>query len=245
MSYGYGSRARVGYTSPPAATEVFPYEFYLAAPDGVTLVVTSLAIVEKNKEEVDRSYEISLAAAEAQARAGINVLVLGGVPINTSRGFENVGSLIDETREKIGVPVTTSLNSQMAGLKAVGAKKVAVVHPFHADDQGPTDLFPQRLSRAGFEYVGCAGAGYDAYNLGSIPVGTALELGRQVMREHPEADSILVSCPHWPVNTSIDAMERELGVNVVSSSSSIIWNALRMCGVDDRIDGFGRLLREF
>lgn len=245
MNYGYGGRARIGYTSPPAATEVFPYEFYLAAPEGVTLVVTSLAIVEKDKDEVDRSYEISLEAAKAQARAGINVLVLGGVPINTSRGFENVGSLIAETQAKIGVPVTTSLNSQMAGLKAVGAKKVAVVHPFADDDQGPTYLFPERLKRAGFEYVGHAGAGYPAAELGGIPVGTALELGRKVMREHPEADTILVSCPHWPVNTQIDAMEDELGVDVVSSSSSIIWNALRMSGVDDRIEGFGRLLREF
>jgi len=41
----YGSRARIGYTSPPLTTEVFPYEFYQIVPKGVTLVVTSLAIV--------------------------------------------------------------------------------------------------------------------------------------------------------------------------------------------------------
>ena len=36
----YGSRARIGYTSPPLTTEVFPYEFYKIVPAGVTLVVT-------------------------------------------------------------------------------------------------------------------------------------------------------------------------------------------------------------
>ena len=41
----YGHRARIGYTSPPLTTEVFPYEFYRIVPDGVTLVVTTLAIV--------------------------------------------------------------------------------------------------------------------------------------------------------------------------------------------------------
>ena len=41
----YGHRARLVYTSPPLTTEVFPYEFYKIVPDGVSLVVTSLAIV--------------------------------------------------------------------------------------------------------------------------------------------------------------------------------------------------------
>jgi maleate isomerase len=240
----YGHRARIGYTSPPAATEVFPYEFYRIVPDGVTLVVTTLTIVEKNAEEVDRGYEISLRAAREQARAGANIVVFGGVPINVSRGFENVDSLIRETEAAVGVKVTTSLNSQMAGLKAVGAKNVAVVHPFPADDIGPREQFQKRLHGAGFSYAGSAGAGYSAIDLGRIPLETAAELGRQVMREHPEADAILVSCPHWAVNANIAAMEAELGVPVVTSSQSITWNALRLCGINDRIDGFGRLLRE-
>jgi hypothetical protein len=37
----YGSRARIGYTSPPLVTEVFPYEFYKMAPPGVTLALTT------------------------------------------------------------------------------------------------------------------------------------------------------------------------------------------------------------
>jgi hypothetical protein len=32
----YGHRARIGYTSPPLTTEVFPYEFYKIVPEGVT-----------------------------------------------------------------------------------------------------------------------------------------------------------------------------------------------------------------
>ena len=45
----YGSRARIGYTSPPLTTEIFPYEFYKIVPAGVTLVVTSLAIVVRQQ----------------------------------------------------------------------------------------------------------------------------------------------------------------------------------------------------
>src|SRR5665647_1215189 len=52
----YGHRARIGYTSPPLTTEVFPYEFYKVVPEGVTLVITTLAIVVRSKDEIDTSY---------------------------------------------------------------------------------------------------------------------------------------------------------------------------------------------
>ena len=45
----YGHRARIGYTSPPLTTEIFPYEFYKIVPAGVTLVITTLAIVVRSK----------------------------------------------------------------------------------------------------------------------------------------------------------------------------------------------------
>src|ERR1051325_6225276 len=78
----YGHRARIGYTSPPLTTEVFPYEFYRIVPDGVTLVLTTLAIVERSKSEVDQSYDISMKAAREMAAAGVDIVVLGGVPLN-------------------------------------------------------------------------------------------------------------------------------------------------------------------
>ena len=65
------------------------------------------------------------------------------------------------------------------------------------------------------------------------------------MGEHPDADSILLPSPHWPTAEAIDALEREFGVNVMAAHQAIVWDALRRCGVDDRIAGFGRLFREF
>ena len=44
---------------------------------------------------------------------------------------------------------------------------------------------------------------------------------------------------------AIDVLEKELGVTVVQPIQAIIWQALRRCGVDDKIEGYGRLLRDF
>src|SRR5947208_17191688 len=90
----YGHRARIGYTSPPLTTEIFPYEFYQMVPAGVTLVVTTLAIVVRSKGEVDQSYDISMKAAREMAAAGVDIVVLGGVPINLSRGAANAQQMI-------------------------------------------------------------------------------------------------------------------------------------------------------
>jgi maleate isomerase len=70
-------------------------------------------------------------------------------------------------------------------------------------------------------------------------------MGRRLKRAHPEADSLLLPSPHWPTAGAIEQLERELGINVMTAQQAIVWDALRRCGVNDRIDGFGRLLREF
>ena len=104
----YGHRARIGYTSPPLTTEVFPYEFYRIVPAGVTLVVTTLAIVERSSSEVDQSYEISMRAAREMAAAGVDIVVLGGVPINLSRGADNAQAMIRDLEAELKIKVATS-----------------------------------------------------------------------------------------------------------------------------------------
>src|SRR5262249_10976464 len=49
----YGYRARIGYTCPPLSAEVFPYEFYKLVPAGVTLVITTLTVIERSPTELD------------------------------------------------------------------------------------------------------------------------------------------------------------------------------------------------
>ncbi len=238
----YGYRARIGYTSPPATTEVFPYEFYRIVPDGVTLVVTTLAIVEMDDDEINRSYEISVEAARELARSGVDLMVLGGVPINLSRGYDNVETLIEDTEKAIGVPVSTSITAQIAALKAVGAENVVVAHPF-GDGLGPS--FEAHLRQFGFNPLGTAGAGYPAIELGQIPADAVLKLGQQLKESHPDADALWLPCPHWAVADAIDPLERELGFKTVGALQAITWDALRRCGIDDRIEGYGELLRVY
>jgi maleate isomerase len=222
----YGHRARIGYTSPPLTTEVFPYEFYKIVPAGVTLVVTTLAIVVRSKSEVDQSYEISMKAAREMAAAGVDIVVLGGVPINLSKGYANAEQMILD----------------LEAAKALGCRKVVVAQPYELSE---TDRIASYGAHFGCEVLGATGWGSAFNQIGRIPRHAAIEMGRKLMREHPDADSIFLPSPHWPTAEALDALEREFGVNVMSAHQAIVWDALRRCGVNDRIEGFGRLLREF
>jgi maleate isomerase len=238
----YGQRARIGYTSPPLTTEVFPYEFYQMVPAGVTLVVTTLAIVVRSKDEVDQSYEISMKAAREMAAAGVDIVVLGGVPINLSRGTGNAQQMIADLEAELKVKVSTSASAQAKAAKTLGCKKVIVAQPYELTE---TDRIASYALHFGCEVLGATGWGSAFNQIGRIPRHAALEMGRKLKRDHPEADSLLLPSPHWPTAGAIDQLERELGINVMTAQQAIVWDALRRCGVNDRIEGFGRLLREF
>jgi maleate isomerase len=242
----YGYRARIGYCSPPFVTEVFCSEFYKMAPEGVTLMLTTLAVTsltsESTKEQMAQSHARSLEAAKAMAHAGADVVVLGGNPINQSRGVENLDEICATLSREIGTKVVTSTHAQTHALRALGARKVATVQPFVKEINADHAALMRNL---GVESAGMIACGYTVEDLGRVPGDLAISLARQIKREHPEADTIHHSCAHWATAHAIEKIERELSVNVMTSQQAIFWKALRTAGINDKIEGYGRLLRDF
>jgi len=237
-----GHRARIGYTSPPLTAEVFPYEFYKIVPDGVTLVITTLAVTELNQAELDQSHAISLKAARAMAAAGVDIVVFGGVPINLRSGAGDGARMVATLETELGVKVSTSAWCQEKAAHTLQCRKVIVVHPYDASQHARQSGYAVKF---GCEVVAVGGVGATLPMFGSVPRDAACELARKLIRQHPEADSILFPSPHWPATEAIEPLEREFGVNVVTAGQAAIWDALRRVGVHDRIEGYGRLLREF
>ena len=153
----------------------------------------------------------------------------------------NAEQMIVDLEAELKVKVSTSASAQAKAAKALGCKKVVVAQPYDFRDR------PHRELRAPFRL---RGPGRDRLGQRLQPdrphsAHAALDMGRKLMREHPDADSILLPSPHWPTAGAIDPLEREFGVNVMAAHQAIVWDALRRCGVNDRIEGFGRLFREF
>jgi maleate isomerase len=238
----YGHRARIGYVCPPSIAEIVPYEFYKIVPEGVTLVITTLTVTAPSKSQVDAAYELSMRAARELAAAGVDIIFLGGVPVNLSRGHGNAQTVLQSLEAEFGVKVSSSVAAQEKAAKALGARRVVVAHPYGpAEDARLTD----DARRFGCEVLGAEGLGTVINQFGRLPVTAALDLGHDLIRAHPAADAIFFPSPHWPVIGAIEPLERDGGVTVMTALQAFVWDSLRLCGVNDRIVGYGRLLREF
>src|SRR3981081_4012241 len=175
----YGHRARIGYTSPPLTTEVFPYEFYKIVPAGVTLVITTLAIVVRSKGECDQSYDSSMKAAREMAAAGVDIVVLGGVPINLSKGYANAEQMIIDLEAELKVKVSTSPAAPGEAGEALGCRKVVVAQPYELSE---TDRIASYGSHFGCEVLGATGWGSAFNQIGSIPRKAAPAMGGKLQR---------------------------------------------------------------
>ncbi len=61
----------------------------------------------------------------------------------------------------------------------------------------------------------------------------------------PDADAVVVVGTNLPTARVAAVAEFWLGKPVVALNTATYWHALRQCGVEDKVRGFGRLLAEF
>jgi len=235
-------RARIGYSAVAYVTELLPKYFYEIVPDGVLLSMLTLQITSHTTDQFESLYEQGLKAADSFARAGADVIILGGAPTNISHGEENLEKVLKERAERYGVPVSSSSLAQRHALRALGARKVGTINP----------AVPRKIGDSasgsiedGMELVGRKHVGAKLEDYNRIPPERGLELGRELMREHPEIDTLIYGCPHWASIESIEPLEREFGISVVTALQAIVWEGMRLAGVDDKVQGYGRLFREF
>lgn len=235
-------RARIGYSSVAFVTELLPRYFYQIAPDGVRLSLLTLQITEHSQDQLESIYEQGIRAADAFATAGADVIIMGGAPTNISHGTDNLERVLKEMADKYGVPVSSSSVAQRNALRAVGAKKIGTINPAVPRKIGDS---ASGSMEDGMVLLGRKHANAKLEDYNRIPPQTALQLGRDMMREHPEIDTLIYGCPHWATIPAIEPLEQEFGVNVVTALQAIIWEGMRLAGVNDKVQGYGRLFREF
>jgi maleate isomerase len=153
-------------------------------------------------------------------------------------GDDVVAARIHE--ERPGIPTTAPLAAAVAGLHALGTKRVALLTPY-------VDRI-NRMMRSYMEERGLSVPVMGSFNhendneVARIDAaslrGAVLELGR-----HPAVDAVFVSCTSLRMVEQIEALEAELGKPVTSSNHALAWHTLRLAGYKEPIKGFGVLLR--
>ncbi len=238
----YGYRAKIGLIVPSTNTVNEP-EFYRMAPAGVSVHCARLLTRGKTTQAAfDDMHDTTAEAAAQLGTAEVDVIAWGC----TSGSFLTSRAHIEEmvTEASGGIPALTTTTAIFEAFKALGAKRIAMGTPYVPfQNEGEVHCF----SEEGFEVVSEYGLNLgetqeERRGIGRVPPESLSRLVRYVDRD--DADLVFLSCTNLPTIAMIEVLEKEVGKPVLSSNLATFWLSLRMTGLRDRIEGFGRLLRE-
>jgi maleate isomerase len=140
-----------------------------------------------------------------------------------------------------GVPAVTSAQAVGRAVRALGARRIAIVSPYSpAVNDRAARYFEKRY---GLTTVALEGFGAtDAYAIGKLGPENARAAFARIDR--PEIEVFVVPGGNFPTMPSITAWERELKKPVVTTNQASIWAMLRAFDAADRLPTFGRLLAD-
>lgn len=237
----YGWRAKIGLIVPSTNTINEP-EFWRLAPKGVTIHTGRATLLGKATEEsYFRMAEAVKVAADDLATAEVDVVAYGCTSGSIVCSLQDI---VTDLQQRTKVPAVATAGAVVAALGALGAKCVAVATPY-------VDFVNESERRFLQDY------GFQVASLHGLRLGETQEERRGIGRvppEHiyrmamacnrPEADTIFVSCTNLATLDVIAQIEADTGKPVVTSNQACFWACLRLLGLPDRIEGYGRLLSD-
>lgn len=176
-------------------------------------------------------------AAAMLADARCDPIVFHCTANSMAEGMTGERHIVAAIKNATGGQAMTTASATMAAFEALAAKRIVFVSPYTRPSH-ERDL--EFLEEAGLEIVGERNlglSGSDAYC--AMPAADWL----QVMAEEKDdrTDVYFLSCANIRAIEALEEMEKILGRPVVTSNQVVIWQALRLAGVNDPLPRLGRL----
>jgi len=242
-----GYRKRIGIVVPSTNTTVQP-ECDMLRPPGITNHIARSTIKERPLDTEQAFFEHMRdmrdgigAAIDQIMTAGPDHLIIGIALETFWGGVPAADSLHDELARRAGVGVTLGSVASVGALNEFAARRIAVLTPHQPRGDDMVRLF---LTEAGFDVVRLKGL--KCASPRAIAQVAPAEI-RSALREldGPDVDTLLQVGTALPAVAVAAEAERWLGKPVLAINAVSYWDALRRCGVEDRVVGFGRILEEF
>ena len=224
----------------PSSNSTVEVEFYRALPQDVSLHVGRLPITQVNPESIEGMVDPLEAESKKLASAEVDVIVLGAAAPSFLKGMGYDREMSQRIAQATGKPATTASTALLQALKAMDVRRIALGTAYSTK---VNEIAINFLSANGIEVVKteCLGL-VDNLEIGRLDVQTAYDLGRRIAC--PEAQAIAFLCTNWQSMASIDRLERDTSLPVLSSTQFSVWAALKIIGYAGNVEGYGRLLRE-
>ena len=247
MTDALGWRHRFGVLGPSTNTVVQP-DMEAMRPAGVTNHYSR--IYTPNADAV--STESFLAGVSLIGRNTLDAvtsvmtsapdsLVMGMSAVTFIGGMAGADAFQASLEQASGLRVSIGSHATAAALRAYGAKRVAFLSPYFPAANTEVRRY---LTEAGFEVVRDHCLQCPSWTaIAAIPAATIRAAFRAL--DGDDVDAIVQVGTNLSAVRLCAAAELWLGKPVIAINVATYWNALRTCGIDEKVAGIGRLLESF
>ncbi len=237
---GIAHRAAIGLIV-LATDQTIEHEFRrMLAIDGIAFYETRIRNAAEINPATLAEMEKGMAAAAGVVLPGsrLDVIAYGCTSGKVVIGEDKVFARIREARPDVAC--TTPITAAVAGLKALGARRIALLTPYIEEVNRMLRGF---IEARGLEVPVMGSFNHENDNeVARISPASIRDAVRRLVAAGP-IDAVFVSCTSLRVADSAESLEREFGIPVTSSNHALAWHCLRLAGYRDPVPGFGSLFR--
>ncbi len=238
LDSGNHTRAKIGFIL-LATEQTIQDDVFKLRPEGVGVHFTRAPNPDSITVEVFSNQASTLADAAATLFPIKNLNVIcyactsGSIVIGESRIFREL------EKGAPGTIATSLITSVVRALRILQATNICVATPYLDEIN---QLESEYLKSAGFNVLDIQGLGLE-HDSDMVRVSPKFVMEFSASIDRPDADALFISCGALRSLDIVEALEQKLGKPVVVSNQAMIWDTLRLAGINDQIDGYGALLR--
>jgi arylmalonate decarboxylase len=223
----------------PFATDEVPAEGPILYP-GVRFIPRGVGVKALTPDGYEDAFNGIIPAAQHLAAQGVEAIMVIGTSLTFYRGYDAHELLLERLRAVTGLPVSTMSEAIVEGLRAVGAREIAVCTAYGEEVNERLAIF---LAVAGFDVLALEGFGLiDFGGPAQKSEDEIIALCSRVYERAPRAEGLLISCGGLRTLGVARPVEERHGIPVVSSATAAFWAAMRLVGESGHVPGYGRML---
>jgi maleate cis-trans isomerase len=213
----------------------------LLPPEVITLS-NVLGIRDYTSEGVEEAMARYPDCVRDLVNRGAQRVSLNGIPISVQLGRPRVLELIENSPKNFGVPGDTAGEAVVAAMKHLGVSKIAVGSRWAGE---VNNALIRYLADAGIEVLAMTSRGQWAQQAFSMSfemgVRLAFELGREAMRQAPQAEALFLPGGAWRPLPAVPILEEDYGKPVFTNRNTQAWRLIHD-GIAPPVHGWGQLL---
>jgi maleate isomerase len=235
----FGHRARIGVIA-PAAGIVLEHEWARLLPEGVIAPAARARLDGGGRSDLEAFVRAVPHQVDVIACTKPNVVVLACALGTAFRGPAPESELLDMMAAAAGCPALGMARSAVQALRALGARRVALLSPYSEEANGWLAAY---LAESGIEVGRCGRLAVGPAAAADLEPAEVAQCASDLLEIDPGADALWLACGNVRTLEIVESLESATGRVVVSSNIALLWASLRKCGLSDQIKGVGRLWR--